>query len=46
MIWGIQYRYSKDAMLLVFASEHYDAEDYIRDYTDFLRLVEQRQDGS
>jgi carbonic anhydrase/acetyltransferase-like protein (isoleucine patch superfamily) len=46
MIWGIQYCYSKDAILLVFASEHYDPEDYIRDYTDFLRLAEQGQNGS
>lgn len=40
MVWGIQYRYSSDAMLLVFASEHYDPEDYIRDYEQFLRLKE------
>lgn len=39
MIWGIQYRYSIDAMLLVFASEHYDAKDYIRDYLKFLEIV-------
>lgn len=38
MIWGIQYQYSADAELLVFASHHYDANDYIRDYEDFLRL--------
>lgn len=38
MVWGIQYRYSKDAVLLVFASEHYDTEDYIRDYLKFLDL--------
>jgi len=37
MIWGIQYQYSSDAELLVFASHHYDADDYIRDYDDFLR---------
>jgi acetyltransferase-like isoleucine patch superfamily enzyme len=36
MIWGIQYKYSADAVLLVFASHHYDAADYIRDYDDFL----------
>lgn len=35
-IWGIQYKYSADAMLLVFASEHYDADDYIRDYEEFI----------
>lgn len=38
MIWGIQYRYSSDAVLLVFASEHYDNADYIRDHADFLQL--------
>ncbi|WP_339538237.1 WxcM-like domain-containing protein [Pseudomonas sp. RA_15y_Pfl2_54] len=36
MTWGIQYKYSADAVLLVFASEHYVAEDYIRDYDQFL----------
>ena len=28
-VWGVQYKYSADAVLLVFASEYYDAEDYI-----------------
>ncbi|WP_457092915.1 WxcM-like domain-containing protein, partial [Microvirga sp. P5_D2] len=32
MIWGTQYRYSPDAMLLVFASHRYDPDDYIRSY--------------
>ena len=39
MVWGVQYRYSPDAVLLVFASEEYDADDYIRDYEEFLELV-------
>lgn len=39
MTWGIQYRYSSDAVLLVFASHYYDSEDYIRDYSQFLKLV-------
>ncbi len=39
MTWGIQYRYSPDAVLLVFASDYYDAEDYIRDYEQFLDWV-------
>lgn len=43
MTWGIQYRYSADAVLLVFASDYYDGADYIRDYADFLNL---RQIGS
>ena len=36
MIWAVQYRYSADALLLVFASDPYDASDYIRDYDEFL----------
>lgn len=40
MIWGTQYKYSSDAVLLVFASEEYDADDYIREYSDFLKLAE------
>lgn len=39
MVWGIQYKYSPDAVLLVFASEYYDAADYIRDYSEFLSLA-------
>ena len=37
MIWGIQYRYSPGATLLVLASHPYASEDYIRDYDHFLR---------
>jgi hypothetical protein len=40
MIWGTQYRYSPDAVLLVFASRTYEAEDYIRTYDDFLAELE------
>lgn len=36
MVWGIQYRYTRDTVLLVFASEYYDNADYIRDYEGFL----------
>jgi len=39
MIWGVQYKYSQDAVLLVFASHHYDAADYIRNYSQFLKEV-------
>lgn len=39
MTWGIQYKYSSDAVLLVFASDLYDATDYIRDYSEFSRLT-------
>lgn len=35
MIWGTQYRYSDDAVLLVFASRPYEADDYLRTYEEF-----------
>jgi UDP-2-acetamido-3-amino-2,3-dideoxy-glucuronate N-acetyltransferase len=42
MTWGIQYRYSPDAVLMVLASHVYDGADYIRDYSEFLSLVRGR----
>lgn len=39
MIWAVQYKYSADALLLVFASDHYDPDDYIRDYDEFLSAI-------
>ncbi|CAJ0681150.1 2,3,4,5-tetrahydropyridine-2,6-dicarboxylate N-acetyltransferase [Ralstonia mannitolilytica] len=39
MIWGIQYKYSPDAVLLVFASHYYDGDDYIRDYSEFRKII-------
>lgn len=43
LIWGTQYRYSRDAVLLVFASRPYEAEDYLRTYDDFLSELESRK---
>ena len=37
--WGVQYDYSPDAALLVFASHAYNARDYVRDYEAFRKLV-------
>jgi acetyltransferase-like isoleucine patch superfamily enzyme len=39
MIWSALYHYSSDAVLLVLASQPYRAEDYIRNYDEFRRLV-------
>jgi UDP-2-acetamido-3-amino-2,3-dideoxy-glucuronate N-acetyltransferase len=36
MTWAVQYKYSSDALLMVFASDYYRADDYIRDYDEFL----------
>ena len=38
-VWGIQYKFQPDTVLLVMASHSYDAGDYIRDYSDFLAMV-------
>ena len=38
LTWGVQYRYSPDAVLMVLASETYNPEDYIREYEEFLRI--------
>jgi dTDP-4-dehydrorhamnose 3,5-epimerase-like enzyme len=38
-VWGTQYQYSEDALLLVFASHFYDPADYIRDYDEFVSQV-------
>jgi len=44
-IWAVQYKYSHDAVLLVFASHAYDPLDYIRDYSKFLELVSSQSEG-
>jgi UDP-2-acetamido-3-amino-2,3-dideoxy-glucuronate N-acetyltransferase len=46
MTWGIQYRYSSDAILLVFASDYYDSADYIRNYDEFVELIEKQGGAS
>jgi|TARA_B110000114_G_scaffold179092_1_gene213013 NDP-sugar pyrophosphorylase family protein len=43
MIWGTQYRYSSDAVLLVFASRTYEVNDYLRTYDEFLAELERRK---
>jgi dTDP-4-dehydrorhamnose 3,5-epimerase-like enzyme len=39
LIWGVQYNYTSDAVLLVFASHVYDPDDYIRDFKEFENVV-------
>jgi acetyltransferase-like isoleucine patch superfamily enzyme len=38
-IWGIQYKFSEDAVLAVYASEPYDTKDYIRSYDEYKEYV-------
>ena len=39
MTWKDMYDFSEDSVLLCLASEHYDAEEYIRDYDEYVRIV-------
>jgi len=39
MVWGLQYQYSTDAVLLVLTSETYDPADYVRDYEQYYSMV-------
>jgi UDP-2-acetamido-3-amino-2,3-dideoxy-glucuronate N-acetyltransferase len=39
MVWAVEYKYSQDAILLVFTSDYYDSADYIRSYSEFIQLV-------
>ena len=45
LVWGIQYNYSSDAVLLVFTSDFYDSSDYIRDYSEFKKLAGHKHDS-
>lgn len=38
-VWGVQYQFSDDAVLMVYASREYDDDDYIRDYDEFISYV-------
>lgn len=38
LVWKEMYDFSPDSVLLCLASTHYDSNEYIRDYDDFLRL--------
>lgn len=38
MIWASEVNFSSGSICLVLASELYQADDYIRDYNDFLKI--------
>lgn len=39
MVWKEMYDFSPDSVLLVLASTHYDTNEYVRDYDEFLKLL-------
>lgn len=39
MVWKDMYDFSEDSVLLCLASTHYNADEYIRDYEEFVRII-------
>lgn len=39
MIWKDMYDFSQDSVLLVLASTHYDGGEYIRDYEEYKKIM-------
>ncbi len=39
MVWKDMFDFSDDSVLLCLASEHYDANEYIRDYDEFMEIM-------
>lgn len=39
MIWKDMYDFSSDSVLLVLASTHYDGNEYIRNYDEYLNVI-------
>ena len=39
MVWKDMYDFSADSVLLVLANTHYDGNEYIRDYDEFIKEV-------
>lgn len=43
LVWKDMYDFSEDSVLLVLASEHYDPEEYIRNYDEFVEIVNTKE---
>lgn len=41
MVWKDMYDFSEDSVLLVLSSEHYDPDEYIRGYDEFVKAVKE-----
>lgn len=44
LIWKDMYDFSEDSVLLCLASEHYDNSEYIRDYDEFVKCVNESEE--
>lgn len=44
MVWKEMYDFSKDSVLLVLSSETYDAQEYIREYDEYIEEVRRQKE--
>ena len=42
MVWKDMYGFSQDSVLLVLASTHYDGSEYIRDYDQYIKEINEQ----
>ena len=42
-IWHTMHNFSDDCIILVFASDHFNESDYIRNYDDFNNIIRERK---
>ena len=42
MMWKDMYDFSEDSVLLCLSSEHYDGTEYIRNYDEFVEIVNRK----
>lgn len=45
MVWKDMYDFTSDSVLLVLASTHYDGNEYIRDYNEYLKTIEEMKNN-
>lgn len=43
LVWKDMYDFSEDSVLLVLASEYYDANEYIREYDEYLKIMKEHK---
>lgn len=42
LVWKDMYDFSEDSVLLCLASEHYNPDEYIRNYEEFVKMKEEQ----
>jgi len=45
LVWKDMYDFSEDSVLLCLSSEHYDENEYIRDYDQYLNVMKEKENA-